>query len=611
MSTVQTSISEETVTGYGETVNDFSITVATINGSGSQTSNLTLLRALFKMGIPVSGKNLFPSNIQGLPTWYTIRVNKHGYLARRDEHEIVVAMNPATFAEDLSDVLPGGAFFYADHINLAINRDDLVTYSMPVKELSRESGAPSNLRDYVANMVYVGVLAHVLGIDLDALYQALNFHFKGKTKPIDLNFNVIQAAVNWADENLQKSDPYRVEPMDATHDFIMADGNTAAALGSIYGGVHFASWYPITPASSLPEALQAYLPKLRKDPESGKNTYVVVQAEDELAAIGMAIGAGWGGLRAMTATSGPGLSLMTEFAGLSYFAEVPIVVWDVQRVGPSTGLPTRTAQGDLTFTHFLGHGDTQQIVLLPGSVNECFEFGWQAFDLAERLQAPVFVLSDLDLGMNQWMAAPFDYPDTPLNRGKVLWEEDLDRLNGKWARYKDVDGDAIPYRTMPGNRHTNAAYFARGTGHTENARYSEDSEVWHDLLDRLKRKFETARSFVPVPVVSSEADAEIGVISFGSTEPAILEARDLLNDEGIKIDFMRVRAIPFTNEVEEFIANHKRNYVIEMNRDGQLHQLLSLDYPEQVTKLVSLAHTDGLPLTATRVCDSILAHEEV
>lgn len=610
MSSVQTYIKEDTMTGYGDTVNDFSITVATVNGSGSQTSNLTLLRALFKMGIPVSGKNLFPSNIQGLPTWYTIRVNKNGYLARRDEHEIVVAMNPATFAQDLADVLPGGAFFYADHINLAINRDDIVTYPMPVKELTRDSGAPSNLRDYVANMVYVGVLAQVLDINLDMLYQALNFHFKGKTKPIDLNFDVIQAAVNWTGENLHKNDPYRVEPMDATHDFIMADGNTAGALGAIYGGVHFVSWYPITPASSLPEAIQAYLPKLRKDPESGKNTYVVVQAEDELAAIGMAIGAGWGGLRAMTATSGPGLSLMTEFAGLSYFAEVPIVVWDVQRVGPSTGLPTRTAQGDLTFTHFLGHGDTQQIVLLPGSVNECFEFGWKAFDLAERMQAPVFVLSDLDLGMNQWMTTPFEYPDSPLERGKIYWEEDLERVNGNWARYKDVDGDGIPYRTVPGNRHSGAAYFTRGTGHTEEARYSEDAEVWHQLLNRLKEKFEGARSYVPRPVIDSNGNAEIGIVSFGSTESAILEARDELGGEGLNIDYMRIRAIPFTTEVEDFIKQHDRIYVVEMNRDGQLHQLLSLDYPKDASKLVSLAHTDGLSLTAKRVCESIRTHEE-
>jgi 2-oxoglutarate ferredoxin oxidoreductase subunit alpha len=590
-------------------VNDFSITVGTVNGSGSQTSNLTLLRALFKMGIPVSGKNLFPSNIQGLPTWYTIRVNKDGFLARREEHEIVVAMNPTTFAEDLEKVIPGGAFFYADDINLEIGREDIVAYPMPVKEISRNSDAPSNLRTYVANMVYVGVLAQMLGIDLDKLYQALDFHFKGKLKPIDMNFNVIQTAADWARENLEKQDPYRVEPMDATHGYIMADGNTAAALGSIYGGVQFISWYPITPASSLAESLVQYLPKLRKDPETGKNTYAVVQAEDELAAIGMAVGAGWSGLRAMTSTSGPGISLMTEFAGLAYFAEVPLVVWDVQRVGPSTGLPTRTAQGDLTFIHFLGHGDTEQIILLPGSVTECFEFGWKAFDIAEHLQTPVFVLSDLDFGMNQWMTQPFEYPDKPMDRGKILWEEDLEKIKNEWGRYKDIDGDGIPYRTVPGNRHHEASYFARGTGHDENARYSEDGDNWVELLTRLKQKYQNAGEVVPAPVVDTIEGAQIGVIAFGSTEPAIKEARHQLAEAGIKTDFMRVRAVPFTHEVKDFVHQHTRTYVVEMNRDGQLHQLLTLEYPDRAMNMISVAYTDGLPMTARRVRETIKAEE--
>lgn len=590
-------------------VNDFSITVATVNGSGSQTSNLTILRALFKMGIPVSGKNLFPSNIQGLPTWYTIRVSKDGYLARREEQEIVVSMNPATFAQDLAGVLPGGAFFYADDMKIAINRTDITAYPMPVKKLVKESDAPTNLRDYIANMVYVGVLAYILKIDIDKIYQALDFHFKSKPKPIDLNFGVIKAAYAWAADNLVKKDPYRVEPMEATQGFIMADGNTAAALGAIYGGVQFAAWYPITPASSLAESLVEYLPMLRKDPESGKNTYAVVQAEDELAAIGMAIGAGWSGLRAMTSTSGPGLSLMTEYAGLAYYAEVPIVVWDVQRVGPSTGLPTRTAQGDLTFTYFMGHGDTQHVILLPGSVNECFEFGWKALDLAERLQAPVFVLSDLDFGMNQWMSRPFEYPDAPIDRGKILWEEDLERLKGDWGRYRDVDGDGIPYRTVPGNRRNGSAYFTRGTGHDPNARYSEGADNWHDLLDRLKRKFNTARSYVPKPLIETMDGAEIGILAFGSTEPAIQEARQQLAEAGVKTDFLRVRAIPFTSEVTEFIHSHARNYVVEMNRDGQLYQILMLDHPDRCSNLISLAHTDGLPLTARRVREAVIAQE--
>ena len=591
-------------------VNDFSITVGTVNGSGSQTSNLTILRALFKMGVPVSGKNLFPSNIQGLPTWYTIRVSKQGFLARRDEHEIVVAMNPATFAKDLAEVWPGGAFLYADDIKLAINRTDVSVYPMPVKQLSRDSGAPTELRDYVANMVYVGVLTWLLGIDLDKVYQALNFHFKGKTKPIDLNFGVVQAAYNYASQNLTNNNPYRVEPMSATEGYIMADGNTAAALGSIYGGAQFAAWYPITPASSLAESLVEYLPILRRENSpDGKNTYAVIQAEDELAAIGMAVGAGWGGLRSMTSTSGPGLSLMAEYAGLAYFSEVPLVVWDVQRVGPSTGLPTRTAQGDLTFTHFMGHGDTQMVVLLPGSVSECFEFGWKAFDLAERLQTPVFVLSDLDFGMNQWMTTPFEYPDTPMDRGKVLWEEDLERLKGEWGRYRDVDGDGIPYRTLPGLRHPAAAYFTRGTGHDELARYSEDNQVWHDLLERLKFKYETARQYVPAPVLDQMENAKIGIIAFGSTLPAIEEARYQLNEKGIPTDFLRVRAVPFTAEVGEFIRQHRYTYVVEMNRDGQLNQLLILEYPQEATRLRSIAFTDGLPLTAQYVREAILAQE--
>jgi 2-oxoglutarate ferredoxin oxidoreductase subunit alpha len=563
------------------------------------------------MGIPVAGKNLFPSNIQGLPTWYTIRVSKEGYLARREEQEIMVAMNPATFAKDLNDTLPGGVFLYPDDIKLSIPRKDVTLYPMPVKQLARDSGAPPNLRDYVANMVYVGVVAWLLGIDLEKIHAALNFHFKGKAKAIDLNFGVVKSAFDWASANLTKQDPYRVEPMNATEGYIMADGNTAGALGSIYGGVQFAGWYPITPASSLAESLVEYLPQLRKDPEEpGKNTFAVVQAEDELAAIGMAVGAGWAGLRSMTSTSGPGISLMAEYAGLAYFAEVPVVIWDVQRVGPSTGLPTRTAQGDLTFTYFIGHGDTQQIILLPGSVSECFEMGWRAFDIAERVQTPVFVLSDLDFGMNQWMTKPFQYPDTPMDRGKVLWEDDLKAREGKWGRYLDEDGDSIPYRTLPGNRHPSAAYFARGTGHDPYARYSEDNQNWNKLLDRLKQKFVTARQYLPKPVVDAQGPATVGIISFGSTEPAILEARAQLAQSGIQTHFMRLRAVPFTDEVAEFIQTHDYVYVIEMNRDGQLNQLLTLEYPHMATKLRSIAFTDGLPLSARFVRTAILAQEE-
>ncbi len=591
-------------------VNDFSITVGTVNGSGSQTSNLTLLRALFKMGIPVSGKNMFPSNIQGLPTWYTIRVNADGFIARRDEHEIVVAMNKDSFVQDLAKVVPGGAFFYADHLKFAIDRDDVAIYPIPAKTLAKESDAVPALRDYVANMAYVGVLADMLGIDMEKVRLALDFHFGGREKPIALNMSVIEAAAAWAADNLEKQDPYLVQSLDKTDGLIMADGNTAAGLGAIYGGVQFVSWYPITPASSVAESLEHHIANLRKDADTGKNNYAIVQAEDELAAIGMAVGAGWSGLRSMTSTSGPGISLMTEFAGMAYFAEIPVVIWNVQRVGPSTGLPTRTAQADLTMTYFLGHGDTQNIILLPGTVNECFEFGWRAFDLAERIQSPIFVLSDLDMGMNQWMADPFEYPDKPMDRGKVLWEADLEKREGKWARYLDEDGDAIPYRTVPGNKHPASAYFTRGTGHDEYARYSEDGPTYEKLMARLKRKYDHARDLKPKPVVETMEGAKFGIIAFGSTDSAIQEARVDLEKKGFPSDYMRIRAVPFNQVEQDFITSHERIYVVEMNRDGQMHQLLTLDMPEHNSRLVSLTHHDGLSLTAKLVCEKILAEEQ-
>jgi 2-oxoglutarate ferredoxin oxidoreductase subunit alpha len=593
-----------------DAVNNFNLTIGTVNGSGSQTANLTLLRALFKMGIPVSGKNLFPSNIQGLPTWYTIRVNKNGYLARCEDNEIVVAMNPASFAKDLASVVPGGAFFYPDDIRLEITRDDIHAYPMPVKKLAKEADVSFNLRDYIANMVYVGVLAQMLSIDMDKIQQALDFHFKGKQKAVETNYNVVRAGFDWAVSNLVKSDPYRVEPMKATQGYIMADGNTAAALGAIYGGVQFSAWYPITPASSLAESLIEYLPMLRNESETGKRTYAVIQAEDELAAIGMTIGAGWAGLRAMTSTSGPGLSLMTEYAGLAYYAEVPLVIWNVQRVGPSTGLPTRTAQGDLTMTYFLGHGDMRHVILLPGSVSECFEFGWRAFDLAERLQTPIFVLSDLDFGMNEWMTRPFEYPNAPMDRGKVLWEEDLERLKGEWGRYRDVDGDAIPYRTLPGNRHPSSAYFGRGTGHDENAVYSEDPVVWERVMERIRRKFDMARTLAPKPEIETMDGAEVGIISFGSNHHAVQEARVGLAEKGIPTGYLRLRAIPFSQEVGDFVRNYERIYVVEMNHEGQLCDLLRMDLCDHARNLRSAAHLDGLPLTARWIMDRIISMEE-
>ncbi len=591
-------------------VNDFSMVVATVNGTGSQTSNLALIRALFRMGIPVSGKNLFPSNIQGLPTWFTIRVSSEGYLARREAVEILVAMNETTFSEDLEGLVPGGVCFYPDHFTLPLIRDDVIYYPMPVKGLLRQVNPPRDLRDYVANMVYVGVVAEMLGIDLAEIRGALQTHFKGKAKPVELNMGMVEAAAAWARENLTKQDPYRVEREDKTSGLILVDGNTAAALGAIYGGVSFVAWYPITPASSLAEALLQYLPRLRKDPETGKATYAIVQAEDELAAVGMAVGAGWAGARAMTSTSGPGISLMAEFAGLAFFAEVPVVIWDVQRMGPSTGLPTRTSQGDLLFVRYLGHGDTKHVVLLPGSVAECFEFGWRAFDIADRLQTPVFVLSDLDLGMNLWMSEPFRYPEQPMDRGKVLSEKDLEKIE-VFARYKDVDGDGIPYRTLPGTDHPKGAWFARGTGHNEYAVYSERPDDWERNMARLWRKAETARQYVPGPVIERGGEgAKVGIIAFGSTDPAVREARDRLAAAGVPADYLRLRAMPFTQEVLDFVSQHERLYVVEMNTDGQLRQLLQIEMPDQATKFVSVNRNNGLPLTARWIAETILEKEQ-
>jgi 2-oxoglutarate ferredoxin oxidoreductase subunit alpha len=591
-------------------INNFSITVATVNGSGSQTSNLTLMRALFKMGIPVSGKNIFPSNIQGLPTWYTIRVNEDGHLARCEDQEIVVAMNPATFIKDMDGVQTGGVFFYDDSIKTPITRQDIHLYPMPIKPMVRDSDAPSNIRDYIANMVYVGIVASILGIDMDQIYQALDFHFKGKQKPIELNWGMVKKAFDWAANNLQKTDAYSVKLSNKTDGFIMADGNTAAALGALYGGLQFAAWYPITPATSLAETLNEYVPVFRKDPVTGKNTCVVIQAEDELAAIGMVVGAGWSGLRAMTSTSGPGFSLMVEYVGLAYFSEVPTVIWDIQRIGPSTGLPTRTSQGDLRLAYFMGHGDVKNVILFPGSVTECFEFGWKAFDIAERLQTPVIVLSDLDFGMNQWMTKPFEYPDRPMDRGKILWEDDLKQMSGKWARYLDVDGDGITYRTLPGNKLPNAAYFARGTGHDEYANYSEEPDDWENNLLRLRRKIDGNVSLLPKPVITQVEGATIGIISYGSTLVAIQEALETLSVKGYKIDHLRMRSLPTAPEVEDFVHSHERNYVIELNRDGQLHQILRLEIPESSLKLISLSHLDGLPLTSQWVVNQIIAKEE-
>jgi 2-oxoglutarate ferredoxin oxidoreductase subunit alpha len=589
-------------------VNDFSIVAATVNGTGSQTANLALLRALFKMGIPVNGKNIFPSNIQGLPTWYHIRVSHDGYIARKENSEILVAFNLATVHDDINNLPPGGVCLYNGDWRSIPQRDDITYYPVPVNQFVVQTGMKGKLKDYIANMVYVGALAQILGIALESLDEALDFHFNSRRKLVDSNMAVVKGAYDWAAENLTKTDPYQVAPMDKTNGMIMMTGNEAAALGAVYGGVTFTAWYPITPSTSLVDALNTYLPRLRIDPETGRKTYAVIQSEDELSAIGMLLGAGWAGARAMTATSGPGISLMAEFSGLGYFAEIPAVIWDIQRVGPSTGLPTRTGQGDISFIYTLGHGDTKNVILLPSSIKECFDFGVVSFDLADHLQTPIFVLSDLDLGMNNWMSEPFEYPQQPINRGKVLTAEEVAEKG--FARYRDIDGDGIGYRTLPGTEHPQAAFFTRGTGHNDRAIYSEKPEDWVENMDRILRKFDTARSLVPRPVIEDVEDADFGIIAYGTTEYAVQEARDRLANSGLKTSFLRLRALPINDEVSSFVERYDRVYVVEMNRDSQMHNILITEMPELATKLKSVAYLDGMPLTARRVVEAILAEEQ-
>jgi 2-oxoglutarate ferredoxin oxidoreductase subunit alpha len=590
-------------------INDMSIQVATANGSGSQSSNTVLLRSIFQMGIPVSGKNLFPSNIAGLPTWYTIRANKDGYVARKKQTDLLVAMNQETGRDDVMTLEPGASVLYDEPLKLSSLRSDLIFYSVPFDKLVAPVCPEAKLRKLVKNMIYVGVVAKLLDIDVGEVEKALRKQFAKKIKAANLNFAAAQAGYDYAAASLTKADPFKLERMNKTQGKIIIDGNAASALGCVFAGCTVLSWYPITPSSSLAENMIEYLKRFRIG-QDGKATFAVVQAEDELAAIGMVIGASWAGARAMTTTSGPGISLMSEFAGLSYYAEIPAVVWDIQRVGPSTGLPTRTSQGDILSTAFLSHGDTKHVMLFPSSPHECFEMAMDAFNLAEQLQTIVFVMSDLDLGMNNWMSDPFPYPDTPIERGKVLTKEDLSRLGG-FSRYKDVDGDGVGYRTLPGTQHPAAAYFTRGSGHNAQANYSERPDDYESNMERLNRKFDHARTLVPAPVIETMPKAEIGIIAFGSSHWALTESRDQLRDEHkLATDYLRIRGFPFAHEIADFVRAHKRVYVVEQNRDAQMLSLLKLDLDsELVPKLRSVAQLDGLPMDARSVTDEIAAME--
>lgn len=598
------------VPGAKRIVNDVSIQVATANGSGSQTSNVVLTRTLFRMGVPVGAKNLFPSNIAGLPTWYNIRANKDGYIARKKEIDILVGMNADTFAEDVYSVNTGGVLIHESKFTFppGWDRPDVIRYAVPFADIAAKRIPDAKLRKMLMNMLYVGVLAELLGFDGEIVKRVVSEQFKGKVKAIEPNVSAIEAGRAWAKENLKKQDPYVIESMDKTAGKIMIEGNAACALGSVFAGCTVVAWYPITPSSTLVEGFIDFAKRHRHDPETGKATYAVVQAEDELSSIGIVLGAGWAGARAMTATSGPGISLMSEFTGLGYYAEIPGVIFDVQRVGPATGLPTRTMQGDLRSTAHLSHGDTKHVMLFPANMGECFAMAQEAFDLAERLQTPVFVMIDLDLGMNLWTSDPFPYTDKPFDRGKVLSKADLERL-GQFQRYRDLDGDAIPYRTLPGTEHPLASYFTRGSGHNESAGYTEKPHDYVHMMDRLDRKFETARTLVPKPEIETEAGAEVGLVAFGSTDLAMRECRDQLGAAGIKTDYFRLRAYPFTPELKDFVRKRSRTYVVEQNRDGQMFELIQLEMGTLVERMRSVRHYNGLPVDARSISDGILEQE--
>ncbi|MFZ2490399.1 MAG: 2-oxoacid:acceptor oxidoreductase subunit alpha [Thermoanaerobaculia bacterium] len=590
-------------------INDLTIHVATVNGSGSQSANNVLMRSIFQMGIPVSGKNMFPSNIAGLPTWYTIRANRDGWIGRKKEVDLMVCMNQQTAREDVEALQPGSLCIYDAPLSLRTVRDDLTFFEVPFAKLAAGLAEDSKLRRLLTNMIYVGIVAELIGIERDEIVGALTKQFKGKKKAIDPNVAAVDKGIEFARENLPRQTRWKLERMSATQGKIIIDGNAAAAIGAMFGGVTVVTWYPITPSSSLCESLIGYMKQHRIEAD-GRATFAIVQAEDEIAAVGMVLGAGWAGARSMTATSGPGISLMGEFAGLGYFAEIPGVIWDIQRVGPSTGLPTRTAQGDILQAVTLSHGDTQHIVLLPSSVAECFEFAIDALDLAEEFQTPVFVLSDLDLGMNNWMSDPFPYPEKPIKRGKVLTKEGLDELGGKWGRYLDVDGDGIPWRTLPGTDHPMASYFTRGSGHDTHARYSEKPEDYTATVERLAKKLETAKLFVPQAIVDQADGAKIGFIAYGTTDYALEESRDQLRREkGIESSYLRLRSLPFTDDVRKFVATHDRVYVVEQNRDGQMGDLIRLEVGADQHKLRKILHYTGLPCDARTITDAVLEME--
>ena len=583
-------------------VNNFVINIATANGTGSQSSNLIILHTMFEMGIPVSGKNLFPSNISGLPTWFIIRASEAGYQAPGDKTDIQIVMNKDTWEKDISNLESGTIIIFNEDVKLPVDRDDCFSFGMPMTKMARKINP--KMAKLMANMYYVGGLAHILGIDSKDIEKAVKTQFKGKEKAIEMNMQAINEGIAYASENWDINTDFKAESRPKDSETFLIEGNEATALGSIYGGINMLSWYPITPSSSVAEGIIKWLPELRTAKDGG-TTCAVIQAEDELAAAGMVLGAGWAGGRGMTCTSGPGISLMSEFIGLSYFAEVPGVIWDVNRVGPSTGLPTRTQQGDLSMLYEASHGDTQHIVLIPGNVDECFEFGWRAFDYAERYQTMVFGFSDLDLGMNRWPTKGFVYPESEMDRGKLIRnQEELDAVPN-YGRYRDVDGDGIPYRTLPGSGIDPILY--RGTGHDEDGIYSEDPIVYQKTMKRLKKKIDGARDNLPAPILREEEKKELGIIFYGSMENSIAEIDDILESRGLSVSTCRIRALPYHSELESFISRHDNTIILEMNRDGQLYGILRKELPTQLLKkLHSVAYSDGMPPRARLYSEKII-----
>ena len=592
-------------------INDFVVKFATVNGSGSASANGIFAKTLFRMGIPVSPKNIFPSNIQGLPTWYEVRVSEAGYLARRDGIDLMVAMNPQTFREDLGEIAPGGWLFYDSTLPRVWPRDDITVLGVPIAEMCAAKWKDTRQRQLFKNMVYVGALTALLDMDLKVLESTVADQLKGKEKLVAANMEAIALGREYALKHFDCPLPIRLRHAEGAKGKILVTGNDAAGLGALYAGATVCAWYPITPSTSLAEAYERYAKRLRTG-KDGRRLYGIVQAEDELAAIGVAIGGGWNGARSFTATSGPGISLMSEFLGLAYFAEVPVVLFNIQRGGPSTGMPTRTQQSDILSCAYASHGDTKHVLLFPANPTECFSMGAEAFDLAERLQTPVIVMSDLDIGMNEWVTDAFAWNDAHAHdRGKVLTAEQLDKfkeLKGRdWGRYQDVDGDAIPYRTLPGTHPTKGAFFTRGTSHDENARYTEDGRIHARVIDRIRRKFDTAQGLVPKPEIAiRDKGGKTGLIYFGATTPAVREALDLLEREGIKVNALRIKAFPFTREVVSFCAMHERVFVLEQNRDAQMRSLLMTEADVPGAKLIPALNYDGMPLTAEFVRGAIM-----